>query len=228
LTSQPPAQDFARVYSLLTSHGYGVISIGLSAQLSGTTSAARQAASRSDSGDVLVIDSLSATAGQGLLAMAAAEAALKGWSAKKVEALVRELIPRTRVFAVADDLSYAVKGGRLPAWVKRIADFLYLNPVLTASPEGKLGLSGFHLGRGANPLKLAQTAAGKMNPETMYRVLVAHANNEAGAVQARQHMLELHPRVHSCHITAAGPALGVHFGPGCLIVGFTPRLGLPG
>jgi DegV family protein with EDD domain len=227
LTSQPPAQDFARVYSLLTSHGYGVISIGLSAQLSGTTSAARQAASRPDSGDVQVIDSLSATAGQGLLAMAAAEAALKGWSVKKVEALVRELIPRTRVFAVADDLSYAVKGGRLPAWVKRVAEFLHLNPVLTASPEGKLGLSGFHLGRGANPMKLARTAAGKMDPETMYRVLVAHANNEAGAVQVRQHILELHPRVHSCHITEAGPALGVHFGPGCLIAGFTPRLGLP-
>ncbi|MFC1720060.1 DegV family protein [Pseudomonadota bacterium] len=227
LTSQPPAQDFARVYSLLTSHGYGVISIGISAQLSGTTSAARQAASRPDSGDVVVIDSLSATAGQGLLAMAAAEAALKGWSARKVEALVHELIPRTRVFALADDLSYAVNGGRLPAWVKRLADFLHLNPVLTASPEGKLGLSGFHLGRGANPLKLARTATGKMDPETMYRVLVSHANNEAGAVQARQHILELHPRVHSCHITAAGPALGVHFGPGALIVGFTPRLGIP-
>jgi len=227
LTSQPPAQDFARVYSLLTSHGYGVISIGISGQLSGTTSAARQAASRPDSGDVVVIDSLSATAGQGLLAMAAAEAALKGWSAKKVEALVYELIPRTRVFALADDLSYAVKGGRLPAWVKRLADFLRLNPVLTASPEGKLGLSGFHLGRGANPMKLARTVTGKMDPETMYRVLVSHANNEAGAVQVRQHILELHPRVHSCHITAAGPALGVHFGPGGLIVGFTPRLGMP-
>jgi fatty acid-binding protein DegV len=128
---------------------------------------------------------------------------------------------------VADDLAYAVKGGRLSSWVERIADFLHLNPVLTASPEGKLGLSGFHFGRGANPAKLARTAAGKMEPETMYRVLVAHANNEAGAVQARQHILELHPRIHSCHITAAGPALGVHIGPGGLIVGFTPRLGKP-
>jgi len=224
LTSQPPAQDFARVYSLLTSHGYDVISIGLSAQLSGTTSAAIQAAGRPESGEVLVIDSLSATAGQGLLVMAAAEAAAQGWSVAEVEALVRELIPRTRVFAVADDLAFAVKGGRLPSSVKRIADFLHLNPVLTASPEGKLGFNGFHFGQGANPGKLARTAAARMEPETMFRVLVAHANNEDGAVQVRQHILELHPRIHSCHITAAGPALGVHFGPGCLIVGFTPRL----
>jgi hypothetical protein len=227
LTSQPPAQDFARVYSLLTSHGYGVISIGLSEQLSGTTAAARQAASRPECGDILVIDSLSATAGQGLLAMAAAEAALKGLSREKVEALVRELIPRTRVFGVADDLSYAVKGGRVPAIVKRFADLLRVNPVLTANKEGKMGLSGFHLGRGANPEKLARTVVGKMEPDVMYRVLIAHANNEAGAAEARQYILERHPRVHSCHVTEAGPALGVHFGPGGLIAGFTPRLDNP-
>jgi len=227
LTSQPPAQDFARVYSLLTSHGYGVISIGLSEQLSGTTAAAKQAASRPESGDVLVIDSLSATAGQGLLAMAAAEAALKGWSRAQVETLLRELIPRTRVFGVVNDLQYAVRGGRVPAWVKRIADFLRISPVLTASPEGKMGLGGFHLGLGANPEKLARTVVKKMEQNVMYRVLIAHANNEAGAAIARQCILEQHPRVHSCHITEAGPALGVHFGPGGLIAGFTPRLGKP-
>lgn len=228
LTSQPPAQDFARVYSLLTSHGYGVISIGLSEQLSGTTAAARQAAARPETGDVLVIDSLSATAGQGLLAMAAAEAALKGWPRAQVEALLRELIPRTRVFGVVDDLKFAVRGGRVPAWVKRIADILHISPVLTANPEGKMGLSGFHFGLGANPEKLARTIVKKMEQDVMYRVLIAHANNKSGAGVARQLILEQHPRVHSCHITEAGPALGVHFGPGGLIAGFTPRLGKPG
>jgi DegV family protein with EDD domain len=223
LTSQPPAQDFSRVYSLLTTHGYAVISVGLSEQLSGTTAAARQAAGRPDAGDVRVIDSLNVTAGQGLLAMAAAEAAIEGSSAEEVEAFLRDLIPRTRVFAVADDLSYAVKGGRVPSWVKRVADFLHLNPVLTANPEGKIGLNGFHIGSGANPSKLARTAVSKMEPETMYRVLVAHANNQSGAIETRHHILEQHGRVHSCHITEAGPALGVHIGPGGLIVGIAPQ-----
>jgi len=222
LTSQPPAQDFSRVYALLTSHGYTVISVGLSEQLSGTTAAARQAAGRPDAGDVRVIDSLNATAGQGLLAMVAAEAAMAGLSADEVEACLLDLIPQTHVFGVADDLAYAVKGGRVPGWVKRIADFLRLNPVLTANPEGKLGLSGFHLGRGASPSRLARTAVHKMEPETMYRVLVAHANNEAGAIETRRHILKQHTRVHSCHITEAGPALGVHIGPGGLIVGIAP------
>jgi DegV family protein with EDD domain len=225
LTSQPPSQDFSRVYSLLTSHGYDVVSVGLSGQLSGTTGAARQAASRMEEGNIRVIDSLNATAGQGLLAMAAAEAAIEGRNADEVETLLLKLIPKTRVIAQTDDLSCAVKGGRVPAWVKRVADFLRLSPVLTTNKEGKIGLGGFLLGRGANPLKLARAAVKKMNPDSMYRVLVAHANNEEGARQLRHHILEQHARIHSCHITDAGPALGVHIGPGGLVVGFTPMAG---
>jgi DegV family protein with EDD domain len=226
LTSQPPAQDFARIYTLLTSHGYSVISIGLSEQLSGTTAAAKQAASRPDAGDVRVIDSLSATAGQGLLAMVAAEAAMQGMSADEVEALVVGMIPRTCVIGLADDLTYAVRGGRVPAFIKRVTDFLHLNPVLTANAEGKMGLAGFHAGIGADPLKLARSAVRKMDPEVVYRVLIAHANDPDGAARTRHYILEQHGRIHSCHITEAGPALGVHFGPGGLIVGFIPQPGV--
>ncbi|MFC1740242.1 DegV family protein, partial [Pseudomonadota bacterium] len=193
--------------------------------LSGTIGAARQAASRTEEGHVRVIDSLNASTGQGLLAMAAAEAAIEGSSADQVERLLQDLIPETRVFAQVDDLAYAVKGGRVPAWVKRIADFLRVSPVLTASKEGRMSVGGFLLGRGANPFKLARKVVRHMDDEAMYRVLVAHADNEEGARQLRHHVLEQHGRVHSCHITDAGPALGVHVGPGGLIVGFAPHRG---
>jgi hypothetical protein len=223
LTSQPPTQDFGRIYSLLTSHGYDVVSVGLSQQLSGTTAAALQAAGRQEPGRVRVVDSLSATAGQGLLAMFAAEAAEIGLSADEIVALLREQRSRTRVVAVANDLSYAVRGGRVPAWVKWLTDRLRVNPVLTASREGKLGLGGFHAGRGARPRALARSALRKMEPQVMYRVLIAHANDPAGAAEVRRLILQQHGRIHSCHVTEAGPALGVHLGPGGLIVGFAPQ-----
>ena len=223
LTSQPPPQDFSRVFSLLTSHGYSVVYIGVSGQLSGTMDAARQAAGRPDAGDVRVIDSLSATAGEGLLAIVAAEAASTGKSADEVETLVLEMVPRTRVMGVADDLSYGVRGGRVPAWFKRVADCLHFNPVLMANREGKIKLGGIHRGRGARPGALARSALRKMKPDIMYRVLVAHMDNETGAKKTRHLILEGHGRVHSCHITEAGPALGVHLGPGGLVVAFLPQ-----
>jgi len=222
-TSQPPAQDFSRVYSLLTSHNYQVISVGISTLLSGTTSAARSAASRQTAGQVRVFDTLSASCGQGLLALIAAEAAERGMSADEVEAVLQEMRPKCRIFAIADDLSYAVKGGRLKSWVKRLADHLRLNPVLTATPQGKIGLAGFHLGRGAHPDRLVASALKHMQPEEMYRVLIAHANNPQGAAAMRHAVLALHQRVHSCHVTEAGTAFGVHLGPGGLILAFVPQ-----
>ena len=223
LTSQPPAQDFGRVYALLTTHGYKVLSLGLSEHLSGTTAAARQAAAKFDAEEVFVLDTLNASCGQGLLAMAAAEAAHEGMGFDEIEALVRDLLLRTRVFAVADDLASAVKGGRVPAWFKRVADWIRINPVLTATPEGKMGLGGFIRHRGAHPARFAQKVVKAMNPEGLYRVLVSHANNEQGARALKQEILKRHGRIHSCHVTAAGPALGVHLGPGGLIAGFMPH-----
>ena len=223
LTSQPPAQDFARVYSLLVSHGYTVVSIGLSQKLSGTTAAALQAAGREGAGDIHIVDTLSASTGQGLLAMIAAEAAMDGMSVEEVESLLSDAIPHTRVFGIANDLRYAVKGGRVPSWVGKAAGILRINPVLTASPEGKMGLGGVHRGTGASPKRLARTLIRKMKPDTMYRVLISHADNEEGGNRVRHHVLEQHARIHSCHVTEAGPALGVHLGPGGLIAAFTPQ-----
>ena len=224
LTSQPPAQDFSRIYSLLTSHGYEVISVSLSAQLSGTMAAALQAAERQETGQVRVIDSLSAATGQGLLAMAAAEAAARGSSPQEVERLLQQLIPQARVFAVAHDLSHAVKGGRVPPWVNRVTSWLHLNPVLTANAGGKLVLAGFHTGRGSDPVALGRSALRSMDADIMYRVLISHADNEQGAAEVRREILQQHARIHSCHVTEAGPAIGVHLGPGGLVVGLLPDM----
>jgi DegV family protein with EDD domain len=223
LTSQPPIQDFSRIYTLLTSHDYEVVSLGLSSQMSGTTASAIAAADKQPSGKVHIIDTLNVTTGQGLLTVAAAEAAELGFSVNEIDALISELAPATRVFAIADDLNYAVKGGRVPAWVKKLTELLHINPVLTASPQGKITLAGFHLRRGANPQALARTATGKMQQNHMYRVMVAHANNPEGAAELRRQVLRKHGQIHSCHLTEAGPALGVHLGPGGLIVAFMPQ-----
>lgn len=223
LTSQPPAKDFARVYSLLTSHGYSVVSVGLSEKLSGTTGAARLAASRPDAGEITVFDTRSVSAGQGLLAIAAAEAAAMGMSAGEILALLEELRPQTRVIAVANDLSCAVNGGRVPAIVKKVTDFLHINPVLMASPEGKMSLGGFHRGRGARPGALARSAVRKMKKGVVYRVIITHIANESGALKTRQHILEKHGRIHSIHVSETSPALGVHLGVGGIVVGFMPQ-----
>ena len=220
-TSQPPVGDFYRQYDLLTGHGYDVLSVGLSEALSGTTQAARSAAERFE-GRVRVFDTQSASCGEGLLVVLAAEAARQGMTGDEIEALLNESQPLCRVFAMPADLSYIVRGGRLPAWVKKVTDFLHVSPLLTAK-NGRFSLAGFTPGIGAKPTALGKAALRKMHKETTYRTLIAHGANFEGARELRRYILGRHTRVHSCHISEAGPALGVHLGPGGLIVGFVPQ-----
>ena len=222
-TSQPPVGDFSRQYDLLTAHGYEVMSVGLSEALSGTTQAARTAAERFD-GRVRVFDTQSASCGEGVLAVIAAEAAQQGMSLDEIEALLLEYRPLTRVFAIPADLSYLVRGGRLPAWVSKITNFLHVSPILTAK-KGRFSLAGFTPGIGAKPSALGKAALRRMRRNMTYRILIAHGANPDGARELRRYILGRHTQVHSCHISEAGPALGVHLGPGGLVVGFLPQPG---
>jgi DegV family protein with EDD domain len=221
-TSQPPARDFRRAYSLLGSHCYEVVSVGLSARLSGTTQAARSAAERTENVSIRVVDTLNASSGQGLLTIVAAEAAAEGMDADEIESLLTELVPLTQTIAIPHDLSSAVRGGRVPAWLKRVTDVLRITPVLMAK-NGKLGIAGMRFGRGADPGALAAQVVKRMRKEQVYRVLISHVANGEGAHHLRRMILEQHPMIHSCHIAEAGPALGAHLGIGGLIVGFLPQ-----
>jgi DegV family protein with EDD domain len=220
-TSQPPVGDFSRQYELLTAHGYEVMSVGLSEAVSGTTQAARSAAQRFD-GRVRVFDSKSASCGEGVLVAIAAEAAQQGMTLHDIEELLTQFQPLSRVFAIAEDLAYFVRGGRLPAWVKKLTDFLHVSPLLTAK-NGRFRLAGFAAGIGARPAALGKTALRRMRKDTTYRILIAHGANPDGARDLRRYILGRHSLVHSCHISEAGPALGVHLGPGGLVVGFLPQ-----
>jgi len=220
-TSQPPVGDFVRIYDLLTGHGYQVMSVGLSGALSGTTQAAMSAASQFD-GRVRVFDTLSGSCGEGLLVVIAAEAAQQGLSIDEIQSLLTKFQPLCRVFAMAADLSYLVRGGRLPGWVRKITDLLHISPLMTAK-KGRFGLAGISTGIGAKPSALGKAALRKMDHGQSYRVFIAHGANSEGAQELRRYILGRHTRIHSCHISEAGPALGVHLGPGGLVVGFVPQ-----
>ena len=143
-------------------------------------------------------------------------------SLDEIEALLTEYQPLNHAFAIPHDLSFIVRGGRLPAWVKKLTNFLRISPLISER-NGRFKLAGFTPGIGAKPSALGKAALRKMQKGTTYRILIAHGANSEGARELRRYILGRHTRVHSCHITEAGPALGVHLGPGGLVVGYVPQ-----
>ncbi len=221
LTSQPPVGDFSRIYNQLIGLGLQVISLNVSSGLSGTVSAAKTAAGKLPENTVEVIDTLNASVGQGLLAMLAAECAQSGMSFEAICDEVKARIPVTTSYAMTEDMSYAVRGGRVKPWIKSMSNFLRINPILRTNKKGKLVLAGIQPGRGINTRRFTQHVLNTLIQGKRYRVMVAHAQNLAKAEEIQQG-LQLNPGVISCDITSVGPALGVHLGAGGIGVGVMP------
>ena len=143
-TSQPAPGDFRRQYQFLASHFSDVISISLTARVSGAFQAAVSAAGRVNAtGQIRVVDSRNASTGQGLLAVFAAECAAAGSTVDDTLNAIESLIPETLTFALAKDLRFAVRGGRIPRYIKVIADLLRLTPVIRTVADGRIATAGF-------------------------------------------------------------------------------------
>lgn len=218
-TSQPPPGDFRRMFEFLTSHYGAVVSVSLTGKVSGTYSSAVAAAARVEGGRVTVIDSGNVSVGQGLIAMRAAEAALRGASAEEVIAVTNAAMRRTATYAVLSRLDYAVRGGRVPRFVKVFADILRFAPILASHNNGTVGLGGVIVGRFDLPERFARWTVRRMDRRARYRVLVGHGDCERDGQSLLAELRRLHPDLESIELLPIGTALGAHGGPGMLVVG---------
>ncbi len=218
-TSQPPPADFRRQFELLTSHGHAVLAIPISGKLSGTCQAAEQTAARMGDQPITIHDSLNAACGQALLTLYAAEAAANGWPLQRILDGLTAIGSETRTFALARDLSWGVRGGRIKPWMEWLARKLRLNPVLANTVDGHLTARGVIPGRQQAVARFARWLLRRMDRRRVYRVLISHADALDDARRLRELLLTGHPEVDACWIEEASPAVGVHAGPGALIVG---------
>lgn len=218
-TSQPPPGDFRRQFEFLGSHFDAVVSVNLTRQVSGTCGAAEAAAARvSTHGRVTVLDSMNASLGQGLVAMYAAECAQAGYDAARVIEATRAIVPRTHTFGLVGSLEYAVRGGRVPRWVKNVADALQLMPILHNDRKGRVNAGGVLFGRGQLKEKFARFVRRRMRDGVQYRLLVGHANCAADG-QSLLDALTTGNVVYR-RLLPTGTALGAHGGPGMLVAAF--------
>jgi DegV family protein with EDD domain len=219
-TSQPSPGDFRRQYQYLASHFPDVVSINLTPRVSGTLQAARSAAERTRaSGTVHVVDSRNASLGQGQIAVFAAECAEAGLDAEMTLRALNQIIPRTTSFALIRDLTFAVRGGRIPPSKKWISDWLRLTPVIRTQVDGSVSAGGILPGRRNLITKFAKYIARHCNADADLNLAFGHAICEDDALRLRDELQRLLPNVRRAPVTGLGSALGAHGGPGTIVVG---------
>ncbi len=222
-TSQPAPGDFRRQFQFLASHFPDVVSVNVTSRVSGTFQAAKAAAERVDApGRIHVVDSRSASLGQGLLAVYAAECARAGMGVDETLAALESAIPETHAFAIVSDLRFAVRGGRIPGYVKIVADALRLTPIIRSSSDGRIGAGGFLLGRSRRIEKFARYIGRRVDDSAPLVVTIGHAVCANDASRLAASLRSRLGNIHHLTITELGTAFGVHGGPRTLLVATQP------
>jgi DegV family protein with EDD domain len=216
-TSRPSPGSFASAYrELLAAGADGVVSVHLSARLSGTVqSAALAAAELRDR--VHVVDARSAGMGLGFAVLNAAEAAAAGADLDGVRAAALESVGRIDTFLYVDTLDHLRRGGRVGAASALLGTALSVKPILhlvdgAIVVRDKVRTAGRALARLAD---LASTAAGSGNVDVAVHHLAAgqRAGELAEVLSGR-----LGDRLHGIYVQETGAAIAAHVGPGLVAV----------
>src|SRR5215213_5511059 len=130
-TSRPSPGDFVAAYRHCLAEGADrLVSVHLSAKLSGTWDAARLAAQQVGEHVVTVVDSRSTAMGTGFPVLAAARAAAAGAEAEDVAAVANRMAEGARTLFVVDTLEHLRRGGRIGAAAALLGSALAVKPVL--------------------------------------------------------------------------------------------------
>lgn len=209
-SSLPLPSDFIRFYSRLKRKHRRIIAFHLSNTVSGTFNLSFSIAKRLKiEGEV--IDTGSFSLGGGLKVLRAVELLDNGIPFQEVIEKVKSM--KSHAFVYADDLSYAVKGGRVKPWKANLQKYFRLGIIMGFSPKkGGLYFSG--AAPGANlALKLMKRKIKKeLDLESSYDVGLVFTK-EDHRIREIEEFLRNTLKLRKFIKTITSPAIMVHAGP---------------
>jgi len=217
-TASPAPERFARVYADAAAAGAAaVVSVHVSAGLSGTVNAARLAAGGAPV-PVRVVDSRSLGMGLGFAALSAAEAAQAGGNLDAVAAAASVRSARLRSFFVLDTLDQLSAGGRLgPSGPGRGLTF---RPLLHLA-DGRVAVLEKLRTRSGAARRMEEAAAEYAAGQPVDVAVLYLGPAEPGRALAGR-LEALIPGARHRYLAEASPVIQAHTGPGMLGVVVAP------
>jgi DegV family protein with EDD domain len=217
-TAAPYPGDFITAFEELTRRGESIVCIHPSADVSGTVRSAEIARESFPGADIRIIDTRTIAGPLATMVVEADRLAKAGASADAVEALVKGLIPRARIYFLVDTLEYLRRGGRIGGASALVGSILQIKPILTFA-DGRV--ESFEKERTkkralarVKEVILAEAARGADAHLTVMHTAVP---DEAAALAVE---LGAALGVSDVPIMDLVPAIVTHAGPGALAFGF--------
>ncbi|WP_228982534.1 DegV family protein [Streptomyces sp. DH12] len=220
-TSRPGPEVFAAHYREAAEAGAtSIVSLHLSAELSGTYEAALLAA-REAPVPVRVVDTGMVAMALGFCALAAAEAAQAGYTLDEIVAAAEKRAAGTSAYFYVDTLDYLRRGGRIGAARALLGSALAVKPLLELTggriePREKVRTASKAIARLE---EIAAERAGRARVDIAVHHLAAAERAETLA----GHLRERVPGLADLHVSEVGAVIGAHTGPGLLGVVVSQR-----
>jgi DegV family protein with EDD domain len=213
-TSQPTPGDFLAAFEELGSYDR-ILSLHIAGKLSGTIESARSAAEHLGGDRVRVLDSESASAAIAILGLAIQRRLEAGTTDEDVDVLVERYRREAGLLFTVDTFEYLARGGRIGRARAWAGELLHIKPILTIK-EGEVVPVKRVRGNKKAFLEFAATFRDDTRDDPAVRVAIAHADAQEKADALAAMVRESRPAAQLELVTALGPVVGTHAGPGTI------------
>lgn len=227
-TSAKSPWEIKQWFLKLLESGKDILYISFSNQLSVHFSNCQQAVAEikeeKPEARIVLVDSLTISAGQSLLVRRALKLQKDGKSLDEVAAYLEENKLRSCVLFSVDDLNYLKRGGRLSGGAAFVGTVLDLKPIVHVTDDGKLVPTEKCKGRKKAWRRMAELTADRFDySDPDNEIIILYAEREDG--QAFQEILKQACGDVKTMLWKVGPVIGGHAGPGVVGMAFfgSPR-----
>ncbi len=206
--------DFKAVYDKAFADGAeAVVSIHVAGSLSGTLKSAQIARDMLADREIHVVDSGTASMGEGLLSQLASEMAAMGVSAAEIARIIEDRARDIDLYVALDTLEYLRKGGRISGPQAAIGTLLSVKPIITIR-DGVVHTADKPRTSGKARARVLEL----LTQRPLERVAVLYTPPADGEAFRRDVLERLGGSVEASKVSVqpVGPSVGPHLGPGCV------------
>ena len=222
-TAQVSLDKATSAFEKLVEEGYDVFHLAFSSALSGTyqscTVAANDVMERHPEAKIVVVDSLAASMGQGLMLNYVVTLKEQGKSLEELTAIIEaEKLRFCHNFTV-DDLHFLHRGGRVSKMTAIMGTALGIKPTLHVDDEGRLINVGKVRGRKQSLNWLVDKMGERIGSHKNEVVYVSHGDCEDDAKYVAD-LVKKRFGIKNIVLGYIGPVIGTHSGPGTVALFF--------
>lgn len=222
-TAQVNVYEYTELFRKYASEGKSVIYLGFSSALSGSLSSAYLARDmvieEIKDADITIIDSKSASLGEGLLAYYANDMLKAGASKDEVVSWLETNKLKVNHWFTVDDLGHLKRGGRLSGTAALLGTLLDIKPILKVNDEGKLIPISKVKGRKKSIKTLFEMLHENIVSSEEQVIAISHGDCIEDAEYLKEMIIKEY-NVKDVIINHVGPVIGAHTGPGVVALFF--------